>query len=128
MFLINTILFVGLVAGSALVAAGLRSRAVALVLALFSLAFVFFQHSFFRYVWLEGGDWKYDEDMPMPKVALPEDVSPTDLTMAEILDLHRYYFFLGLSSSGALLLLAQFGPGKLAVQNSEVILPIRAQD
>ena len=47
-----------------------------------------------------------------------------------IFDLHRYYFFQGLSTSGALLLLAQFGPGKIAVEENEVILPVmqRAQD
>ena len=39
-----------------------------------------------------------------------------------IFDLHRYYFFQGLSTSGALLLLAQFGPGEIAVQEDEVLL------
>ena len=39
-----------------------------------------------------------------------------------MLDLHRYYFFHGLSTSGALLLLAQFGPGKIAVEEDEVLL------
>ena len=34
----------------------------------------------------------------------------------------RYYFFEGLSFSGALLLLAQFGPGEIAVEEDEVLL------
>ena len=114
--------------GSALVAAGLRSRVVALLLGLLNLSYVFYQHPFFLYVWLEGGEWKYDEDMPWPNVSLPDGVSPVDFSMAQILDLHRYYFFLGLSTSGALLLLAQFGPGEIAVQTDELILPVRAQD
>ena len=39
-----------------------------------------------------------------------------------LVDLHRYYFFQGLSTTGALLLLAQYGPGELAVQEDEVLL------
>jgi len=58
----------------------------------------------------------------MPHVALPMDNSPDDFEPWHIVDLHRYYFFQGLSTSGALLLLAQFGPGKLAIEEDEVVL------
>jgi len=131
MFVFNTLVLVGFLIGSTLVAAGLKSRLVAFLLALINILFAFYQHPFFRYIRLEGGEWKYDEDnMPMPNVALPKDVSASDFHPSQIYDLHKYYFFLGLSTSGALLLLAQFGPGEIAAQKDEVFLPVetRAQD
>jgi len=131
MFVVNTAVLVGLLISSMLVAAGLKSRLVAVLLALVNLGFVFYQHPFFRFVWLEGGKWKIDEDnMLMPNVALPTDILPGDFDPWQIYDLHRYYFFLGLSTSGALLLLAQFGPGEIAIQKNEVLLPVvtRSQD
>jgi len=131
LFFVKTVLLVGLVVGSMLVAAGLRSRFVALLLSLVNLVCVCYQHPFFRYVWFENGEWKVDEiNMLMPRVALPFGVALGEFTPWQIYDLHRYYFFLGLSTSGALLLLAQFGPGTLALQQDELLLPMvaRAQD
>jgi hypothetical protein len=68
----------------------------------------------------------------MPHVSLPEDVYPGDWDLLQIrwqiYDLYRYYFFLGLSNSGALMLLAQFGPGEIAVQKDEIMIPTRAID
>jgi len=131
MFIVNTAMLLGLVVCSILIATGLKSRLVAFLLALVNLGFVCYQHPFFRFVWLEDGDWKYDEDnMSMPRVSLPTDISPSDFDPLQIYNLHRYYFFLGLSTSGALLLLAQFGPGKIAVQQDEILLTVvaRAQD
>ncbi|OEU06895.1 hypothetical protein FRACYDRAFT_252525 [Fragilariopsis cylindrus CCMP1102] len=133
MFFVNTAMLLGLVICSTLIATGLKSRLVAFLLALVNLGFVFYQHPFFRYIWREDGEWKYDEDnMSMPGVALPTDISPSDVVFdpLQIYNLHRYYFFLGLSTSGALLLLAQFGPGEIAIQEDEILLPVvaRAQD
>jgi len=129
---VDTVVIAVFVIGSTLLFFGLKSRLVALLLALVNLVFVTYLHPFFRFVWLEGGEWKYDEvNMPMPQIAMQKDLSPADLMYdaAEIYDLHRYYFFLGLSTSGALLLLAQFGPGNIAVQKAEVLLPVvMAQD
>lgn len=130
-FVFNLAALVFLAIGSTLVFFGLKSRLVALLLALVNLGFVFYQHPFFRFAWLEDGKWVYDEDnMSMPNVALPTDVDfDTSEFYSQIYDLHRYYFFLGLSTSGALLLLAQLGPGEIAVQKSEVLIPVaRAQD
>jgi uncharacterized membrane protein YphA (DoxX/SURF4 family) len=129
MFIINGVLLVGLLIGSALVAAGLKSRVMAMLLAILNLVFVFYQHPFFNMIKLEGGHWKYIEDnMSMPHVVLPSDVLPNDLDPEQIYNLHRYYFYMGISTSGAFLLLAQFGPGEIAVQKDEAILPVRAQD
>jgi len=131
LFVINAAVLVALVASSTLVAAGLKSRAVALFLALANLGFVLVQHPFFRFVHRVEGKWEVDEDaIWMPSVALPKGVSPLDFGPWDIYDLHRYYFFLGLSTSGALLLLAQFGPGDIAMQKDEVLLPVvaRARD
>eukprot|EP00579_Thalassiosira_antarctica_P011525 CAMPEP_0201913748 /NCGR_PEP_ID=MMETSP0903-20130614/4117_1 /ASSEMBLY_ACC=CAM_ASM_000552 /TAXON_ID=420261 /ORGANISM="Thalassiosira antarctica, Strain CCMP982" /LENGTH=422 /DNA_ID=CAMNT_0048449007 /DNA_START=10 /DNA_END=1281 /DNA_ORIENTATION=- len=131
MFVINTAALVALVIGSILVATGLKSRTVALFLALINLGFVLYQHPFFRFVHRTGGEWTVDEDyMWMLNVALSKDVTPSDFDPWQIYDLHRYYFFLGLSTSGALLLLAQFGPGEIAMQKDEVLLPVvaRARD
>lgn len=126
MFVIKTAVLIGLLISSALVAAGLKSRTIALVLALVNLVFVFYQHPFFLFVSLHHGQWKYDEEelyMSLPQLALTGDINPLDIEPWMIYDLHRYYFFLGLSTSGALLLLAQFGPGEIAIQKDEVILP-----
>lgn len=124
MFAVNTAVLVGLVIGSTLVAAGLKSRIVALLLALLNICFVCYQHPFFRYIWREDGEWKYSVELYNKHVALPAGVISTDFDSGEIYDLHKYYFYLGLSTSGALLLLAQFGPGEMAVQKDEVLLPI----
>jgi len=127
MFVIDSVVIVGLLLGCTLVAAGLKSRTVALSLALTNFGVVCYQHPFFRFVWREGGEWKYDEVVLrkhkwMPHVALPKDNSPHDFEPWHIVDLHRYYFFHGLSTSGALLLLAQIGPGQLAIEEDEVLL------
>ena len=106
---------------------GLKSRAVALILALLNIAFVCYQHPFFRFVWREGGVWKYNEAEIRkwaPKVALPTDLTPDDLKPDQLNDLQQYYFFEGMSTSGALLLLAQFGPGRIAVEENECLLPV----
>lgn len=129
MFVVYTAVLVGLAIGSSLVAAGLKSRLIALVLAIINLGYVFYEHPFFRFVWRKNGKWVYDEEnMSFPSVALPTDVGLSDFEPEQIYDLHRYYFFLGLSTSGALLLLAQYGPGKIAAQKDEVLLPVVARN
>eukprot|EP00531_Pseudo-nitzschia_arenysensis_P020657 CAMPEP_0116123110 /NCGR_PEP_ID=MMETSP0329-20121206/4571_1 /TAXON_ID=697910 /ORGANISM="Pseudo-nitzschia arenysensis, Strain B593" /LENGTH=162 /DNA_ID=CAMNT_0003616999 /DNA_START=418 /DNA_END=906 /DNA_ORIENTATION=- len=129
---VDTMVIVAMIVGSVLLFFGLKSRAVAFLLAFVNLGFVTYLHPFFRYISFEDGQWKYDElNMPSPQVALAKDISQEDLLYdpAQVYDLHRYYFFLGLSTSGALLLLAQFGPGEIAVQKTEVLLPVvRAKD
>jgi uncharacterized membrane protein YphA (DoxX/SURF4 family) len=114
--------------GCSLIAAGLKSRYVALLLGLFNLCFVAYQHPFFNFIRLEGGEWKYEDSMPIPSVALPKDI--TEFDAEQVYSLHRYYFFLGLSNSGGLLLLAYIGPGNFSLQKDEVLLPevARARD
>ena len=124
-FVIGAAVLVGLVLGAALVAAGLKSRTVALSLALLNLAFVCYQYPFARYVWFAAGEWQFDEvnlRNHVPHVALAKGVTDAVFDPSQIYDLHKYYFFQGLSTSGALLLLAQFGPGEIAVQEDEVLL------
>ena len=125
MFVVNTLLVVALMICCALVAAGLKSRLIAFVLALINLQYVFHNHPFFRYTWYEHGEWKYDLNMKIPHVALASSTSQLDFAM--IYALHRYYFFLGISTSAALLLLAQFGPGEIAVQKKEILIPVVAR-
>jgi len=124
MFVVDAAVLVGLVIASTLVAAGLKSRVVALSLALVNLAYVFYRHPFFRYVKIEGWKFEVDEKSMNWNFALPHGYEPDDMDPWMIYDWHRYYFFLGLSASGALLLLAQFGPGDIAVQKDEVLLPV----
>jgi len=124
MFIVNIAVLVGLVIGSMFVAAGLKSRAISLLLALLNLGYISYQHPFFLYSWLEHWEWKYSQNIPLSSVALQPGVNWGDLDPYELYDLHRYYFFLGLSASGALLLLTQFGPGKIAVQENEPLLPV----
>uniref|UniRef100_A0A7S0GHZ2 Uncharacterized protein n=1 Tax=Proboscia inermis TaxID=420281 RepID=A0A7S0GHZ2_9STRA len=129
MFVVYTGVLLGLAIGSTPVATGLKSRLIALVLALINLGYVFYEHPFFRFIWRKNGEWVYDEEnMSFPSVALPTDVGLSDFEPEQIYDLHRYYFFLGLSTSGALLLLAQYGPGKIAAQKDEVLLPVVARN
>jgi len=104
--------FLVLVFFSVLVAVGLKSRLIALLLALINLGIVFYNHPFFRY-----------DNMPIPHQLQGEDID-----WDQIYDYHRYYFFLGISTSGALLLLTQFGPGEIAVQKNEVLVVQRGKD
>ncbi|GMI30996.1 hypothetical protein TeGR_g469 [Tetraparma gracilis] len=133
-FLVSFLAFLALLLGSALVALGLRSRKVALAAALANLAYAFHAHPFFLYasrcpdpVGCSRG-WEYSDAMPFPAVSIPFPLTPADFTLAEIYDLHRCYFFLAVSCTGALLVLAQAGPGEIAAQKDEAILPTRAQD
>jgi len=131
MFAVNCAFLVALVVASMLVATGLKSRVVAVALSLANMGFVFYQHPFFRFLVREDGHWGVDADnIWMPNVMTPKDVTVGDFDAWQIYDLHRYYFFLGLSTSGALLLLAQFGPGDISMQKDEVLLPevSRAKD
>jgi len=133
MFAVYIAVFVGLIIGSALVATGLKSRSVSLFVALINLLYVFSQHPFFLFIRYEGGEWVYDvkSERNYKIAGLPSDFEVYDDVGPErIYQLHRYYFFLGLSTSGALLLLAQYGPGQIAVQKDEMLLPVvaRAQD
>ena len=93
MWIVDTSVLLLLLVGCSLVAAGLRSRTVALSLAVLNLAFVVYQHPFFTLVWREGGAWKFDEAelrRSMPHVELPDDVSENDMTSWMVVDLHRY--------------------------------------
>ena len=65
----------------------------------------------------------------MPNVSLA-DSADLKIDPWQVYDIHKYYFFLGLSTSGALLLLTHYGPGKMALQQNELVLPTvsRAQD
>mmetsp|Transcript_10579 Transcript_10579/g.13763 ORF Transcript_10579/g.13763 Transcript_10579/m.13763 type:complete len:381 (+) Transcript_10579:2186-3328(+) len=128
MFVVYTIMLIALVIGSMLVAAGLQSRIVAFLLALVNISFVFYQHPFFLYLYYKSGEWKVKDSIWLLDVALPKYASLSDFDMWQIYDLHKYYFFLGLSTSGALLLLVQLGPGQIAIQKDEKVLPVRAQD
>lgn len=123
-FVVDAAVLVGLVVATTLVATGLKSRIAALLLAFVNLAYVFYQHPFFRYVKIEGWEFKVDEKNMYWNLAMPHGYEPDDMSPWMIYDWHRYYFFLGLSTSGALLLLAQFGPGDIAVQKDEVLLPV----
>jgi len=124
-FLFSMILMIGMLLGSALAAVGLRSRMVALCLAILNVALAFYFHPFFLYVSFKNGGWVYEEDtMPIPDVALPDYAGPGDLSPEMVYDIHKYYFFMELSSSAALFLLAQLGPGEMAMQRDESLLPV----
>ena len=127
LFVLNFLALIALLISSMLVSVGLQSRLVAFVLAIANIAYVFYSHPFLLYIYFSDGEWKL-RDMPMPNVVLPEGttMSPDDLW--KVYDLHKYYFFLGMSTSGALLILTQFGPGDIALQKDELILPTRAID
>lgn len=80
-----------------------------------------------KFLSLQDGKWQVDEIyMWMQNVLMEDDEAGTldSIDPWEIYNLHQYYFFLGLSTSGALLLLAQLGPGEIAVQKNEMILPV----
>lgn len=125
MFVLNAIVLLGLLISSTFVAVGLKSRMVAFCLALVNIVFAFHQHSFFRMLYMENGEWKYnDSNINMPDVVTSKDINAFDFEAWEVYDLHRYYFFLGMSISGSLLMLSMFGPGDVAVEKDEVLLPV----
>merc|ERR1711937_666228 len=110
-----------LVVGSVLVAHGLRSRLVAFLLGLANIGLVCYRDPIFRYLALDE-DGKLTVAGPiyqnLPKAyAIHEALLSADPW--EIWGLHKYYFFIGLSTSGALLLLAQHGSGAGAVRNKQ---------
>jgi len=111
--------------GVCLVTAGLCSRAIALSLALINMAFGAHEHPFWRMVWLDAsGKWVHAEltGKDLPHLVMPEGLTPDDFEPWQVVDVHRYFFFQGLSTSGALLLLTLHGPGKLAVEENELLL------
>ena len=63
---------------------GLKSRKIALMLALLNIGFVFYYHPFFTYISRSDGSWKYSLSMPMPNVALPSGVKFGDFNEEEI--------------------------------------------
>merc|ERR1712086_1062245 len=68
---------IGLVIVFGFVAVGLKSRFIASILGLVNIGFVFYQHPFFKYAWREDGEWKYDENMPVPSVTIaPKNNDP----------------------------------------------------
>lgn len=127
----NALKFIVLLTVCVLVIIGLRSRRLALMLGFANFGFVFYQHAFFRMIYLEGGEWKYDPThMSIPNnVVLQEGYSTSDFDLEEVYNVHRYYFFLGLSVSGSLFTLASIGPGDIALETNELLLPAgRAED
>ena len=60
---------------------------------------------------------------PMADQPYVEDVDTSRLEPWHIVDMHRYFFFQGVSTTGALLLLAVHGPGEVAVEEAEQLLP-----
>ena len=153
---VSVALLVTLTIGCLLIAVGLRSRTVALGLAILNIAFVCYEHpvsveqigdesstfqtclsnlncspsQIWSFISYGGGEWKVnDAKMWMPNVSLA-DSADLQIDPWQVYDIHKYYFFLGLSTSGALLLLTHYGPGKMALQQNELVLPTvsRAQD
>ncbi len=132
MVVVNSLMLVLLIVCCTFVAFGLKSRIVALVLAITNIIFAFYQHPFFLYLTFKNGWFRVRDDIVIPQISLPAEAEITefDLEMLPIYkyDLHKYHFFMGLSTSGALLLLAQLGPGEIAINKDEVIIPTRALD
>merc|ERR1712196_676704 len=92
---VDMAVLVGLVLCCTHVAAGLKSRTVALSLALVNFGFVCYMHPYFRFMWREGGEWKYDEAAmrkSMLHVSLPKDSTQDDFEPWLVVDLQQDYF------------------------------------
>ena len=142
--LVVVLLSVGLLCGAGLVAVGLKSRLVATLLAVINLLYTVEQHPYYTYAWRNAttGEWEYDTIRMNPAAVVVTATTPGDginvdgvaedvvLDYTELYDVHKYYFYLGVSTTGAFLLLALFGPGHHALQRHEVLLPTvqRARD
>lgn len=127
----NALKFIVLLTVCVLVILGLKSRRLALLLGFVNIGFIFYQHAFFRMIYLEDGEWKYNpHHMSIPtNVVLPEGYATSDFNLEEVYNIHRYYFFFGLSVSGSLFTLASIGPGEIALETNELLLPEgRAED
>jgi len=116
------VLLVLLVASSFLVSRGLRSRLVAFLLALANLGLVCYRHPFFAYLEFKIGYWGYWQVKSSIRVNNPTVHYADGVLMDDwqIWGLHKYYFLIGLSTSGALLLLAQHGSGESAVSKNDI--------
>ena len=142
--LVVVLLSIGLLCGAGLVAVGLKSRLVALLLAVINLLYTVEQHPYYTYAWRNAttGEWEYDTTRMNPAALVVTATTPGEginidgvaedvvLDYTELYDVHKYYFYLGVSTTGAFLLLALFGPGHHALQRHEVLLPTvqRARD
>jgi len=113
---------------------GLGSRKMAVLLGTVQLIATCRQHAIWNYVRYvhhgnnddDDGVWIY-RNMPVPSASYWDD--STTVTWNDVadhvFDLHRYYFFLGLSTTAAVWLLALHGPGRVAVEAQEDVLPVR---
>jgi len=142
--LVVVLLSIGLLCGAGLVAVGLKSRLVATLFAVINLIYTVEQHPYYTYAWRNAttGEWEYDTTRMNPAALVVTATTPGDginidgvaedvvLDYTELYDVHKYYFYLGVSTTGAFLLLALFGPGHHALQRHEVLLPTvqRARD
>eukprot|EP00316_Scyphosphaera_apsteinii_P001556 CAMPEP_0119301416 /NCGR_PEP_ID=MMETSP1333-20130426/3203_1 /TAXON_ID=418940 /ORGANISM="Scyphosphaera apsteinii, Strain RCC1455" /LENGTH=310 /DNA_ID=CAMNT_0007303487 /DNA_START=200 /DNA_END=1132 /DNA_ORIENTATION=+ len=115
MYVVDTLLVVLLALGVAFITVGLRSRACALLLAFLNGMLLLTQHPFWRFM----GAQTLAELPPVPYI---ESLDLSRVEPRHVVDIHRYLFFQGLSTTGALLLLALYGPGELAVEEHEAIL------
>ena len=70
-----------------------------------------------RFIYLDGGTWKINEEiMWVPNLAIAKY---SYLDPSQVYNLHQYYFFLGISTSGALLFMAKLGLGGVDVNAYE---------
>lgn len=99
----------------ALVIIGMKSRVVALLLALAMALSACYMHPFWQYYWY-GGNYKMDG---------VEGMAGMEVDVYTYADHQRYFFFQTMSTVGALLLLVVHGPGKLSMdeQDGPVQLP-----
>lgn len=118
MYAYDACLVAGLVAAVLAVCLGLRSRIVALALALLNLCVVFVEHPFWAYRGVTRRSQLPQAYWNSPIIGeIGAGVAPD-----QYCDLHQYFFFQGVSTTGALLLLAYHGPGDHAVQSDENVV------
>ncbi|KAH8063117.1 glutathione transferase [Aureococcus anophagefferens] len=118
MYAYDACLVAGLVAAVLAVCLGLRSRIVALALALLNLGVVFVEHPFWAYRGVTRRSQLPQAYWNSPIIGeIGAGVAPD-----QYCDLHQYFFFQGVSTTGALLLLAYHGPGDHAVQSDENVV------
>jgi uncharacterized membrane protein YphA (DoxX/SURF4 family) len=127
---VETLLMVALAYVCVLIVVGSRSRRMAIGLAIVMFASNLVFHPFW-YFWAIGHHYVAVGDLRAIETRLPIDLSllgKEPLAGASVLsvsDHERYFFFQRLSTVGALLLLAAFGPGRHSVD--EPSAPVRIE-
>ena len=113
--LVEAVLIVVLLGMIAFVIVGMKSRACALLLALWLGGSACYLHPFWVYAF-STETYQPDE---LPAVVLPATAAGQEVDAQTMADHQRYFFFQAMSTVGALVLLVVHGPGNFSMDEQQ---------